>query len=438
MRYEDVARKIIQALVLAATLAMSTYGAGYVRCNGKVSFSVSMRYIPYTPRVPPDDLNPYTGYSPLLCVVHDHRFALWKHGSLLPSGLVRIIRYRDYSEVIGYLSKFRDDNGSVYNWTTSSIIDEKTAQTKVNVGGDSVIITADGARNATWVACFVALIPSPDWFLGFESIDLCQANDAENSFGFVSPQLKRKLRYQYDAGVDSQEYVGFQPQLQDPPSVVRIRTELWTDRQGDYVITNMDATSTPTPAETKLECFPAGSRVKISDGRVVQVEDLRPGDLVDGGYGMATSVYMVSHADGKVEAQFVRAHFEDGGCLTASGGHYVPTYDSGILAMDELQIGTRLLLDTGTTRVVERVELVRALGLYNPHTLSGNLVVDGTLVTTYTRSLAPRTAHGILAFPRALHKCGFGTLVARIAQKLLGTGLLNAYLARMVPTRWIR
>lgn len=408
------------------------------RCAGTVNFTIAMRYIPYKPRVPPDDNNSNRGYSPLLCVVHDHRFRLWRRGSPLPSQLVSVIRNRNYTDALNYLATFRQDNQSVYNWSTSTLIDEDTSQTKVYNGVDSVNISANGTQNATWVACFVALIPSPDWFLGFESINLCEANKTNNSFSFVSPRLENKLPYQYDAGVDNQENVGFQSQPQDPPSPVSVRTEIWKDKVGDYIITNADAPPTPKPTPTPIECFPADAPVRLADGSDVPVQNLQPGDEVDGGSGIPSPVYMVSHADDSTEAQFVRAHFEDNGTLTASAGHYVPTHNGGVAAMDELQRGARLVRDTGDVRVVQRTEIVRAPGLYNPHTLSGNLIVDGTLVTSYTRALAPRTAHGALAVPRALYRCGLGALVANAAHSALGTGLLNVHLARMIPAQWRR
>lgn len=407
-------------------------------CEGQVNFTITMRYDPYTPRVLPDDKNPDTGYSPLLCVMHDHRFRLWGRNALLPTSLVSIIRTRNFSEVNTYLTTFRESNRSVESWVTSKIIDDDTDQTKVYSTGDSVNITADGNKNATWVSCFAALIPSPDWFVGFERINLCEHNETANTHSFLSPSISKKLPYQYDAGVDNQQSAGRESQPQNPPSVVSVRTELLVDKVGEFTITNTKATPVPTPPTPTPECFPADAQVRLTDGTSVEVQSLQAGDLVDGGDGHPSPVYMMSHADGRIDAQFVRLHFVDGGTLTASAGHYVPLFDGGIAAMDELQPGAELVGYMKAARVVQRSECVRSRGLYNPHTLRGNLVVDGTLDTSYTRALAPRTAHSVLAVPRALYQCGLGAAIARIAQDTLGSGLLNAHLASFLPSHWTR
>ncbi len=46
--------------------------------------------------------------------------------------------------------------------------------------------------------------------------------------------------------------------------------------------------------------------------------------------------------------------------------------------------------------LVTLATITRAKGLYNPHTLDGDIYVDGILTSTYTKSIAPDLAHAAL------------------------------------------
>jgi hypothetical protein len=50
------------------------------------------------------------------------------------------------------------------------------------------------------------------------------------------------------------------------------------------------------------------------------------------------------------------------------------------------------------------VELVRGVGLYNPQTLHGDIVVDGVRASTYTEAVDPVFAHAVLAPVRAVYR----------------------------------
>ena len=53
-------------------------------------------------------------------------------------------------------------------------------------------------------------------------------------------------------------------------------------------------------------------------------------------------------------------------------------------------------------RGVQRTELVDIKGLFNPHTASGNIVVDKVLALTFTESLpASPTLHALVTAPAA-------------------------------------
>ena len=50
------------------------------------------------------------------------------------------------------------------------------------------------------------------------------------------------------------------------------------------------------------------------------------------------------------------------------------------------------------------------VGLYNPHTMDGDIVVDGTVTSTYTAAVAPSLAHAVLWPVRMLYALGVDVL----------------------------
>ena len=55
---------------------------------------------------------------------------------------------------------------------------------------------------------------------------------------------------------------------------------------------------------------------------------------------------------------------------------------------------------------VTSITSVWANGLYNPHTMNGDIVVDGILTSTYTSAINPTLAHAALWPVRMLHSVG--------------------------------
>lgn len=78
----------------------------------------------------------------------------------------------------------------------------------------------------------------------------------------------------------------------------------------------------------------------------------------------------------------------------------------------EVQADTDWVMSTignkGLTRVVEATR-VRSHGIYNPQTLDGRIVVNGVVMTTYTRATGTDrtgTGHSLLAPLRAMYRIG--------------------------------
>jgi Hint module len=147
--------------------------------------------------------------------------------------------------------------------------------------------------------------------------------------------------------------------------------------------------------------FPSQATVLLGDGSTRRME-VAIGDSVHVGAGEFSAVYGFTHKDAAITSSFLRVHTAAGATLTATHGHY--TYVNGnLLPMSFVQIGDMWTLASGEPSVVVAVETVVDLGLYNPQTVHGDVVIDGVLASTYTTAMAPGFAHAAVAPVRAIY-----------------------------------
>ena len=144
---------------------------------------------------------------------------------------------------------------------------------------------------------------------------------------------------------------------------------------------------------------------------------LQVGDKLDVG----GKVLFFSHRDAYVRASFVRVVFGPGfGSLTVSEGHYVYVYGSDggmrLTAAYKMRLGDMLVCGKSLLpRRVHAVELISAIGLYNPQTEDGTIIVDGVLTSTYTTAVRPITAHALVQGVAPLvRRTRIGILLSRL------------------------
>jgi Hint module len=135
------------------------------------------------------------------------------------------------------------------------------------------------------------------------------------------------------------------------------------------------------------------------------ISSLAIGDRVAVGNGETSDVFAFTHADAEAKIVFVQL-FTASGTLTATATHYVHVRRRGMMAAGSVQAGDVLERGDGSAAVVEAVGVASALGLYNPQTLDGNIVVDGFLTSTYTTAVQPGIASALLMPVRALYRAG--------------------------------
>ena len=127
---------------------------------------------------------------------------------------------------------------------------------------------------------------------------------------------------------------------------------------------------------------------------------LRIGDNVATGLGRFSEVFWFTHKNAEAWTFFVLLETHSGEKLKISGGHYL--YVNGhVLAAKNVKVGD--VLDYG--KIVSRISSEAGNGLYNPHTLDADIIVDGIRTSTFTTAFHPMLGHMFLSPLRWIHVC---------------------------------
>lgn len=151
-------------------------------------------------------------------------------------------------------------------------------------------------------------------------------------------------------------------------------------------------------------CFPEDAQVELSTGQSKKMHELVVGDKVQVGTGEYSEVYYFSTQLTESLATFVNLKTKTTK-LALTPGHYLYINDK-LAQADTAQVGDQLTLADGSTSVILEVSSNWGTGLYNPHTMSGDIVVDGVLTSTYTNKVHPKLAHALLYPLRQLYTLG--------------------------------
>lgn len=82
--------------------------------------------------------------------------------------------------------------------------------------------------------------------------------------------------------------------------------------------------------------------------------------------------------------------------LILSENHYAYA-DGRLVAAGKVQPGQKMTSGRGETLTVEDVRQVWKSGRFAPHSMHGDLIVNGVLVSAYTTEVHPSLAHVLLA-----------------------------------------
>jgi hypothetical protein len=151
-------------------------------------------------------------------------------------------------------------------------------------------------------------------------------------------------------------------------------------------------------------CFPADAIVALDNGNKKKMADLAVGDKVLTHNGVFSEVFMFSHRLEEASYNFIELKTATT-TLAITPNHYL--YVNGNLREAQyVSAGDSLTLASGKLDKVLSVGRVKKDGIYNPHTLQGDIVVDGVLTSTYTSAFSPTLAHVVLAPLRGLYQMG--------------------------------
>lgn len=207
-----------------------------------------------------------------------------------------------------------------------------------------------------------------------------------------------------------------------------------------------DASSNPQPGNSQAgtidnsgnsnpACFPSDTTVELIEGGLKPMSELRIGDVVRVSATEFSPVIVFSHRNTVVtRSDFITlttsvSMMNDNAAstsLTLSSGHLVYVQRKGIIPADWIQtgdfvqvvvLGNRLQPDQQPnqqwSKVQRVVHNVTKTGLFNPHTVNGDIVVNQIVTSCYTNAIKNRdglakslSAHGLLTPIRALFHVG--------------------------------
>lgn len=167
-------------------------------------------------------------------------------------------------------------------------------------------------------------------------------------------------------------------------------------------------------------CFPGSASVRLVDGTSKKMADIVIGDVVQVAYPIITTttntsgkynmmpysyspVLGFSHrVHNVIYNHFVAITASDGSSITLTPGHF--TYAPTLKPARVVRVGDVLPGLDGDRMIVDVVYDVKDKGLFNPHTETGTIVVNGLVQSCYTESVDVHKAHALLAPVRAMWK----------------------------------
>eukprot|EP00180_Rhodochaete_pulchella_P002374 Plantae.Rhodophyta-Rhodochaete_pulchella.ctg35943.p1 GENE.Plantae.Rhodophyta-Rhodochaete_pulchella.ctg35943~~Plantae.Rhodophyta-Rhodochaete_pulchella.ctg35943.p1 ORF type:complete len:418 (+),score=50.92 Plantae.Rhodophyta-Rhodochaete_pulchella.ctg35943:154-1254(+) len=174
----------------------------------------------------------------------------------------------------------------------------------------------------------------------------------------------------------------------------------------ETAVVSPSAMPSPMVEGQKNACFPASATVELQDGSSKLMKDLAIGDVVRVSEAQYSRVFFFSHRTRRGLHEFLRITAADGSKVVLSPGHYVYLNGHPMPARKAKPGDLLRTSRSGLARVVSAERIV-ADGLYNPHTLHGDIVADGVVTSTFTESVPPTLATALLIPERIMSRLGF-------------------------------
>lgn len=154
--------------------------------------------------------------------------------------------------------------------------------------------------------------------------------------------------------------------------------------------------------ESDSVCFPSDALVVVrGESEPVRMSNLKKGDqvLVQGG-AFETVYAFGGHQNHDIATIMLSIKTEIGATLTLSENHWIPTAgDNSFKRAKDIRVGDILtVLGKNGEResAVVRVDRAKKVGLFNPLTPSGTIVVNSVAVSCYASQASPAYMHALL------------------------------------------
>lgn len=208
------------------------------------------------------------------------------------------------------------------------------------------------------------------------------------------------------------------------PVVVVAATEPQVKEDGEKTsVTDAEASANVGSADGGSKCFHGSGLVELKGGAMKRISDVSVGDVVKVGSAVYSEVYMFSHKNELEKSSFVNVTTQSGHEILVTPGHYLWSAE-GLVDSAEISVGDMVLLGDGGASAVAAVSRVRGVGLYNPQTLQGDIVVNDVKASTFTTALPVSLARVLLAPLQAAY-CVTGISVQALESGKIAAALMG-------------
>lgn len=165
-----------------------------------------------------------------------------------------------------------------------------------------------------------------------------------------------------------------------------------------------------------FDCFPGVATVELASGQSIPLRDLQVGEEIRISSSKTDKVFFFSHRDPDlVSTSYLNITTTANHNLIVSAGHLLRTSDPTmpLVASSRLEPRIHRLIDAeGHPVAIRSIRKVShpVAGLYNPHTTTGTILVNGIQASCYTTAIHPTLAHAALLIERAARALNLSVL----------------------------
>lgn len=271
----------------------ATVPLGCVAANYTVVFN--MEWSPRDDAAYPAAANP--GFSQMLCASHVAGYQLWVLGDRAGEAVQTLAETGDVSEAKAALEVARSQGkvGDIVMYppegdegaaASASEVSSSEAAAAAAVAGEerplppegafNISVVVDGSKGFEYLTCISALLPSPDWFVGFSTRHVCVEEEGVKRWGDNATEPEKLSAL--DAGTDDGEgYEALDSPVPSQPGPRAIKRLLaFADKYGTFTMQGVEGQGEPDKEEeadssaNQTEeggsgCFPADELLHVID-----------------------------------------------------------------------------------------------------------------------------------------------------------------------------